>query len=298
MIVFGSDRIDKIMKQPSKVFKITPNTIVMTCDPNGGGVSSDTAIVSAYYHKNKMYICGLDFHPTDKDQKTPFIQAHVRALRAVDRFKSSKIVFIPVRDFRHTYVLSYHHLWRSPHVRSTFLERDDFWRSFWKGKQSIWCCKDTHQCIDSIQKHTDLGRECDPMSFVLSDNHWSWRYRRRTREVPEPLQESRRNTPTVPVNISIPNLFSSIRKWYVVILGQNHLREYRKQSMSCLHNWNNGRWSSIPVCRLILMVSLSIDSDSGKTAKAKPYYTYSGEIRNIHRLSIWRRRRRSYDSLS
>jgi hypothetical protein len=72
-----------------------PRWILTTCDPNGGGSSSDTAIVSAYFHKGKMVICGIDFHDTKRNEKKLLLRAHIKALRKVDRFRNSWIIFVP-----------------------------------------------------------------------------------------------------------------------------------------------------------------------------------------------------------
>lgn len=69
--------------------------IIVSCDPNGGGISSDTAIISAYYEHGRMVICGIDAHPTKFDQKKKLLYAHLQALRQVPRFRFSEIVFVP-----------------------------------------------------------------------------------------------------------------------------------------------------------------------------------------------------------
>lgn len=47
-----------------KIFEsnIIPEWIITTCDPNGGGSSSDTSFISCYYHEGKMIICGKKIH--------------------------------------------------------------------------------------------------------------------------------------------------------------------------------------------------------------------------------------------
>lgn len=72
-----------------------PKYIITTCDPNGGGTSSDTALVSAYYHKNRMIICGVDSHPTQRNEKKNLVIAHLKALRRNSRFRNAWIIFIP-----------------------------------------------------------------------------------------------------------------------------------------------------------------------------------------------------------
>lgn len=94
-VAFQSEWIDDFEKRAPYRKGYSPRYIVMTCDPNGGGTSSDTAMVSAYYHKGKMVICGIDFHETKRNQKPLLLRAHIKALRKINRFKSSWIVFIP-----------------------------------------------------------------------------------------------------------------------------------------------------------------------------------------------------------
>jgi hypothetical protein len=94
-VAFESEWIDSFEKRAPYRRGYAPPWIITTCDPNGGGTSSDTSLVSAYYHKGKMVICGLDFHETKRDQKKLFLRAHFKALRKVPRFKNSWIVFVP-----------------------------------------------------------------------------------------------------------------------------------------------------------------------------------------------------------
>lgn len=92
---FQSEWIDALSDRPFFSANISPKWIITTCDPNGGGAYSDTAIMSAYYHGGKMVICGADCYPTRAEDKKTFIKAHIMGLRAVPRFRKSWIIFIP-----------------------------------------------------------------------------------------------------------------------------------------------------------------------------------------------------------
>ena len=94
-VAFQSEWLDMLEKRAPYKKNHHPKWILCTCDPNGGGVSSDTAIVSAYYHSGKMIICGIDFHETKRSEKDVLMKAHIKGLRAVSRFKQSFIIFVP-----------------------------------------------------------------------------------------------------------------------------------------------------------------------------------------------------------
>jgi hypothetical protein len=94
-MAFSSDHIDRLENKAIHGRQHRPEWIIITCDPNGGGSSSDTAILSAYYCEGKMIICGMELHETVKDQKSLLIRSHILALRSVPRFKDAWLVFIP-----------------------------------------------------------------------------------------------------------------------------------------------------------------------------------------------------------
>lgn len=75
--------------------EVSPEWILLTCDPNGGGDSSDTAIMSSYIHKGAMVICGMDTHATKGKEKAALLRAHIYGLRSIKRFKRSTIYFLP-----------------------------------------------------------------------------------------------------------------------------------------------------------------------------------------------------------
>lgn len=94
-MAFCNDYIDRLENKPIHGRHYRPEWIIVTCDPNGGGASSDTAILSAYYYEGKMVICGMELHETVKNQKSTLIRSHILALRSVPRFKDAWLIFIP-----------------------------------------------------------------------------------------------------------------------------------------------------------------------------------------------------------
>lgn len=92
---FDQRWVDSFVARELYPKKTVPRFIITTCDPNGGGYSSDTSLVSAYYENNKMVICGLDAHATTRDQRENFVLSHIRALRRNSRFKDCYIVWVP-----------------------------------------------------------------------------------------------------------------------------------------------------------------------------------------------------------
>jgi len=74
--------------------------ILTTCDPNGGSTRADTSLISAYYEEGHMIICGLDFHATQRNQKSLLLQSHVKALRENQRFRKSRIIFLPENNMQ------------------------------------------------------------------------------------------------------------------------------------------------------------------------------------------------------
>lgn len=92
---FPGPWIESLSAKPPFYYNGAPEFLLVTCDPNGGGFSSDTAIVSAYYHEGAMVICGLESHPTQRDEKTNLLAAHIKGLRSVRRFRSARIYFVP-----------------------------------------------------------------------------------------------------------------------------------------------------------------------------------------------------------
>jgi hypothetical protein len=56
--VFDQKFVDELKKRRLFNENVVPEWLIMTCDPNGGGQSSDTSIMTCYYHQGKMIICG------------------------------------------------------------------------------------------------------------------------------------------------------------------------------------------------------------------------------------------------
>lgn len=92
---FQSEWIDKLEQRKPFLKDVRPKWILVTCDPNGGGESSDMAIFSSYLHNGKMVVCGIDSHPTKTFQKKQLLLAHIKALRRIERFRHSWIIFVP-----------------------------------------------------------------------------------------------------------------------------------------------------------------------------------------------------------
>lgn len=93
---FSMEWIDALRdRKPYNHRGYCPKYLITTCDPNGGGVSSDTALMTCYYHKNRMIICAIDSHPTQRNEKKSLVLAHLKAIRRNPRFKNSWIIFIP-----------------------------------------------------------------------------------------------------------------------------------------------------------------------------------------------------------
>lgn len=92
---FNKDWIDAFATRAPYPDPVTPDRIIITCDPNSGGMGSDTSIVSAYYHRNQMIIVGLESAPTDRHERKALLRNHLRALRTLQRFQDVPILFVP-----------------------------------------------------------------------------------------------------------------------------------------------------------------------------------------------------------
>lgn len=93
---YDPSRVDEMVFGPRYRDTVKPDFIIMAVDPNMGG-TSETAVVSTYFHNNNMVICGLDSRATPDMEKNAFLLSHIQALRmrGNGRFSTSKIVFLP-----------------------------------------------------------------------------------------------------------------------------------------------------------------------------------------------------------
>lgn len=74
-----------------------PPFVVMTADPNNGG-PSEMSIVTGYFQPDTtrgFVICGIEAEAVEVHNATDRLKEHIRALRRVERFARSTIVFVP-----------------------------------------------------------------------------------------------------------------------------------------------------------------------------------------------------------
>lgn len=105
--MLGQDSIDRnAIFDPMTVHTFTdrsfghpyrPPFLVMTADPNLGG-PSELSIVTGYFQPDStggFIICGMEAEAVEAQGATSLIQEHIRAIRKVDRFSQSTILFVP-----------------------------------------------------------------------------------------------------------------------------------------------------------------------------------------------------------
>lgn len=70
--------------------------LFLVVDPSGGGIKSDYAIMTLFYHRGNAVIVGLDTYTGDDHTRVEhMLREHYKGLRAQPRFRNSVIVLLP-----------------------------------------------------------------------------------------------------------------------------------------------------------------------------------------------------------
>ena len=89
---FAPELVSRLMDAERFAVSLPPKEVFLAIDPNGGG-ESDFALVSCYFDRGTMVICGFEsIDSKGPDDHNPILKLHVLNLQG--RFPNATIVFI------------------------------------------------------------------------------------------------------------------------------------------------------------------------------------------------------------
>lgn len=95
-LCFSDEMIDAFKKRPPfPIQNRRVQEVLITIDPNGGGFSSDTAMIAAYYLEDSLIICGIESFSTHRETLADMMKSHLLALRRIPHLKDATFRVIP-----------------------------------------------------------------------------------------------------------------------------------------------------------------------------------------------------------
>lgn len=120
MSVFKQNYVDAFFDRKPYALDAPIKYVFMTMDPTGGGDGSDCSLVTTCFDNHQYIIISMDTHVCkNHNELDQMLKANVRAIRKIDRLRTSYIIFIAennlgleashaeamIRDFRRVYSL-------------------------------------------------------------------------------------------------------------------------------------------------------------------------------------------------